>query len=124
MYLLYAPVATAWRHCAATVGDRWDEGVSSLWRGRMALWGTCRPLARMLRRSVRRREHAKKRVRWVAYLLLADNVSKPLPDRLYRVHQPVISMPNVFSTPRPVPLGCLCADLSRSTPRSSPSAMF
>ena len=34
--------------------------------------------------------------------LLADNVSRPLPFRLHRVNQPVISTPNVFSTPRPI----------------------
>jgi hypothetical protein len=33
----------------------------------------------------------------VAYPLAADNVSGPLPIRLRRVHQPVISPPNVFS---------------------------
>ena len=35
--------------------------------------------------------------RTVAYPLAADNVSGPLPIRLRRVHQPVISPPNVFS---------------------------
>ena len=43
----------------------------------------------------------------VAYLLLADNVSRSLPFRLHRVNQPVISTPNVFSTPRPILLACI-----------------
>ena len=36
----------------------------------------------------------------VAYLLAADNVSRPLPTRLREVNQPVISPRNVFSTSR------------------------
>ena len=51
----------------------------------------------------------------VAYLLHADNVSRPLPFRLHCVNQPVISTPNVFSTPRPILLACTWAHLGRST---------
>jgi len=36
----------------------------------------------------------------VAYLLLADIVSRPLPCRLHDTNQPVISKSNQFSTPR------------------------
>src|SRR5262249_48491583 len=36
----------------------------------------------------------------VAYLLLADIVSRPLPCRLNDMNQPVISKSNQFSTPR------------------------
>src|SRR5262249_9329665 len=63
------------------------------------------------------------RPRWhaieVAYLLRADNVSRPLPFRLHCVNQPVISTPNVFSTPRPILLACTWAHLGRSTLRCS-----
>jgi cellulose biosynthesis protein BcsQ len=37
----------------------------------------------------------------VAYPLLADNVSRPLPSRLRRLTQPVMSPPNRFLAPRP-----------------------
>jgi hypothetical protein len=43
----------------------------------------------------------------VAYLLRADNVSRPLPFRLHCVNEPVISTPNVLSTPPPSLLACL-----------------
>ena len=36
---------------------------------------------------------------WVVYLLVADNVSRLLPIRQRRVHQPVSSSQNGFSTP-------------------------
>jgi hypothetical protein len=39
----------------------------------------------------------------VAYPRLADIISGPLPSRLRRVHQPVMSPPSRFSTPH-VPL--------------------
>jgi hypothetical protein len=45
--------------------------------------------------------------REVAYPLLADNVSRPLPSRLRRLTQPVMSPPNGFSAPRPPLLACL-----------------
>ena len=44
--------------------------------------------------------------RMVAYPLLADNVSSPLPNRLRRLTQPVMSPPHVFLTPRPPLLIC------------------
>ena len=59
----------------------------------------------------------------VVYPLAADNVSGPLPFRLCRVNQPVISTPNMFSRTRSPLLGCIRAHFSRSTPRSSTSAM-
>src|SRR5262249_10320048 len=37
----------------------------------------------------------------VAYPLLADNVSRPLPSRPRRLTQPVMSPPHGFSAPRP-----------------------
>src|SRR5215510_6691459 len=43
----------------------------------------------------------------VAYLLRADQVSRPFPFRLHGVQQPVISPPNVLSTPRPSRWACL-----------------
>ena len=43
----------------------------------------------------------------VAYLQAADNVASPHPFRLCRVHQPVISPPNVFSRTRSPLLGCI-----------------
>jgi hypothetical protein len=43
----------------------------------------------------------------VAYLLAADNVSRPLLCRLREVNQPVIHTPNQFSSPRPRLLACL-----------------
>jgi len=36
----------------------------------------------------------------IAYLSPADNVSRPLPYRLRRLNQPVMSPPNWFSIPR------------------------
>jgi len=45
----------------------------------------------------------------VAYLRAADTSAGPLPIRLRRVHQPVISPPNVLARPRSPLLGCLCA---------------
>ena len=44
--------------------------------------------------------------REVAYLRLADIVSGPLPSRLRRLTQPVMSPPNRFSTPRSPRLAC------------------
>jgi hypothetical protein len=38
-------------------------------------------------------------VRLVVYPRLADIISGPLPSRLRRVHQPVMSPPSRFSTP-------------------------
>jgi hypothetical protein len=35
----------------------------------------------------------------VVYLVAADNVLRPLPSRLYGVHQPVMNARNVFSPP-------------------------
>jgi transposase-like protein len=43
----------------------------------------------------------------VAYLLLADNVSRPLPSRPRRLTQPVMSPPHGFSAPRPPLLACI-----------------
>jgi len=43
----------------------------------------------------------------VAYLLAADNVSRPLLCRLREVNQPVIHTPNQFSSPHPRLLACL-----------------
>ena len=36
----------------------------------------------------------------VAYLMIADKYLGPLPTRLRRMHQPVMSPPNRFATPR------------------------
>src|SRR4029453_8193262 len=43
----------------------------------------------------------------VAYLLAADNVSRPLSTRLRRANQPIITTRNVFSLPRPPLLTCI-----------------
>ena len=45
--------------------------------------------------------------KWVAYLLLADNVSRLLPCCLREVNQPVIRTRNRFSKPRPALLVCI-----------------
>jgi hypothetical protein len=45
--------------------------------------------------------------RVVAYPLLADNVSRPLPSRPRRLTQPVMSPPHGFSAPRPPLLACI-----------------
>src|SRR5215467_3126135 len=45
--------------------------------------------------------------RKVAYPAAADIVSRPLPSRLRRLTQPVMSPPNRFSSPRPRLLACL-----------------
>jgi Winged helix-turn helix len=45
--------------------------------------------------------------RRVAYPLPADNVSRPLPSRLRRLTQPVMSPPHGFSAPRPPLLICI-----------------
>jgi hypothetical protein len=55
----------------------------------------------------------------VAYLGAADNVPRLLPSRQSEVSQPVIHSRNPFSKPHPAHLACLCAHLSRLTPRSS-----
>ena len=43
----------------------------------------------------------------VAYQALADNVPGPLPSRLRRLTQPIMSPPNRFSTPRLSRLACI-----------------
>src|SRR5215471_15075672 len=48
----------------------------------------------------------------VAYLSPADNVSRPFPYRLRRLHQPVMSSPNWFSTPRSTLLSSIGAHAS------------
>jgi len=60
----------------------------------------------------------------VAYLSPADNVSRPLPYRLRRLHQPVMSSPNWFSIPRSTLLSAIGAHASRSIARSSPGILF
>ena len=55
----------------------------------------------------------------VAYLLAADNVSRPLLCRLREVNQPVLSAPGRFLTPRAILLTTLWAYASPSTPRSA-----
>jgi predicted transcriptional regulator len=50
----------------------------------------------------------------VVYPLAADNVSGPLPFRLRRVNQPVISTPNVFSRTCSPLSGCIRAHFSHS----------
>jgi hypothetical protein len=55
----------------------------------------------------------------VAYLGAADNVSRLLPSHLSEVNQPIIRSRDPLSRPHPAHLTCLCAHLSRSTPRSS-----
>jgi hypothetical protein len=57
--------------------------------------------------------------RWVAYLGAAANVSRLLPSPLSDVNQPIIRSRDPLSRPHPAHLTCLCAHLSRSTPRSS-----
>ena len=60
----------------------------------------------------------------VAYLSPADNVSRPLPYRLRRLNQPVMSPPNWFSIPRSTLLSSICAHASRSIARSSTGILF
>jgi hypothetical protein len=60
----------------------------------------------------------------VAYLSPADNVSRPLPCRLRRLNQPVLSPPNWFSTPRSTLMSSIGAHASCSTPRSSTGILF
>jgi hypothetical protein len=60
----------------------------------------------------------------VAYLSPADNVSRPLPYRLRRLNQPVISPPNWFSIPRSTLLSSIGAHASRSLARSSTGILF
>ena len=61
---------------------------------------------------------------WVAYLRPADNVSRPLPYRLCRLNQPIMSPPNWFSTPRSTLLSSIGAHASRSTACSSTGILF
>jgi hypothetical protein len=60
----------------------------------------------------------------VAYLSPADNVSRPLPYRLRRLNQPVMSPPNGLSIPRSTLLSSIGAPASRSLARSSPGILF
>ena len=46
-------------------------------------------------------------LRSVAYLLVADNVSRPLPSRLPRLAQPVMSPLHGVSAPRPPLVACI-----------------
>jgi hypothetical protein len=62
--------------------------------------------------------------RRVAYLSAADNVSRPLPYRLCRLNQPIMSPPNWFSTPRSTLLSSIGAHASRSPARSSTAILF
>jgi len=62
--------------------------------------------------------------RRVAYLSPADNVSRPLPYRLRRLNQPVMSSPNGFSIPRSTLLSSIGAHASRSLARSSTGILF
>ena len=81
--------------------QRRNHGIAPLHGGVMG------GLYRVLRRkqlSAARRYTARS---LVAYLLAADNVSRPLPTRLREVNQPVISPRNVFSTPRYPLLACI-----------------
>ena len=55
----------------------------------------------------------------VAYLSPADNVSRPLPYRLRRLNQPVMSPPNWFSTPRSTLWTSIGAHASCAPARSS-----
>jgi hypothetical protein len=55
----------------------------------------------------------------VAYLLAADNVSRPLPSRLSAKTQPVIRSRSLFSRPDPVRLACLGAYLRHAVLRPS-----
>ena len=81
-----------------------------------ALSEKCNSFLRLLKKKGCKEERMTK---VVAYLLLADNVSRPLPCRLHHVSQPVIRTPNVFSAPRAILLAWF-AHLSRSPRRSSP----
>ena len=62
--------------------------------------------------------------REVAYLSPADNVARPHPYRLRRLHQPVINPPHWFSTPRSPLLSSIGAHASHSIARSSTSILF
>jgi hypothetical protein len=64
------------------------------------------------------------RVKGVAYLGLADNVSRPLPYRLRRLNQAVMRPPNWFSIPRSTLLSSIGAHASRSLARSSTGILF
>jgi hypothetical protein len=60
----------------------------------------------------------------VVYLSAADNISSPLPYRLCRLNQPIMSPPNWFSTPRSTLLSSIGAHASRSTACSSTGILF
>ena len=60
----------------------------------------------------------------VAYLSPADNVSRPLPYRLRRLNQPIMSPPNWFSTPRSTLWTSIGAHASCSPARSSTGILF
>ena len=60
----------------------------------------------------------------VAYLSPADNVSRLLPYRLHRMHQPVMSLPNWFSTPRSTLWTSIGAHASHSPARSLTGILF
>lgn len=60
----------------------------------------------------------------VAYLLVADILSRPLSSRLRRLTQPVASPPNWFSTPHSLPLACIWAHRASRHPNPQPVACF
>ena len=62
---------------------------------------------------------ARGRRRTVAYLGATDNISRPLPSRLSDVNQPITCSRRTLVRPHPTRLACLCAHLSRATPRLS-----
>ena len=47
------------------------------------------------------RGYGERALTWVVYPNPAENVSGPLSTRLHRTNQPVLSIRNLFSTPRP-----------------------
>ncbi len=69
-------------------------------------------------------DHMVERLREVAYLSPADNVSRPLPYRLRRLNQPIMSPPNWFSTPRSTLWTSIGAHASCSPARSSTGILF
>jgi hypothetical protein len=80
------------------------QGHAVTWVNR-GLRGEVAPGARLVRgdrrvRAAFERTLQAERCDAVAYLSPADNVSRPLPYRLRRLHQPVMSSPNWFSIPR------------------------
>jgi hypothetical protein len=137
LYIAYRRRASSSQSAKAACGVRWRPTVLSRVSPWFLMSNSRRQALHLARTMPREAVHLKNflpcdrhriftpgEVQWVAYLSPADNVSRPLPYRLRRLNQPVMSPPNWFSTPRSTLWTSIGAHASCSPARSSTGILF